>query len=158
MRIGKLFDRHQDRQGAAAAELAVILPVLVTIVLGCVDFGRYAFNHIAVTNAARAGAAYGAMNNYTASTYNTWAAGITQAAQNEISQPVGSSNVGNLAVNITPQHGCQWPQARACHDQLSVHDDCQLAVGRSADLQQSDSLRAGRTAPDPLELAQRRTA
>jgi Flp pilus assembly protein TadG len=82
--------------------LAVLLPVLVTIVLGCVDFGRFAFNYIAVTNAARAGAAYGAMNNYTTSTYSAWTAGITTAAQNEISQQVGSSNVGNLTVNIAP--------------------------------------------------------
>ena len=36
------------RRGAAAAELAILLPVLVTIVLGCVDFGRFVYNYIAV--------------------------------------------------------------------------------------------------------------
>jgi Flp pilus assembly protein TadG len=45
------------RRGAAAAELAMILPLMLILVLGCVDFGRFAYSYIAVTNAARAGAA-----------------------------------------------------------------------------------------------------
>ena len=32
----------------------------MTLLLGAVDFGRFAYNYIAVTNAARAGAAFGA--------------------------------------------------------------------------------------------------
>jgi Flp pilus assembly protein TadG len=47
--------RSADR-GAAAVELALVLPVLLTLVLGIVDFG-FAFNaKIAVTQAAREGA------------------------------------------------------------------------------------------------------
>jgi Flp pilus assembly protein TadG len=42
--------------------MAIILPVFVTIVLGCVDFGRLAYNYIAVSNAARAAAAWAMMN------------------------------------------------------------------------------------------------
>ena len=60
------------RRGVAAVELALILPVLITIVLGCVDFGRFAHTHIAVTNAARVGAAYGAVTPVTPNTQNTW--------------------------------------------------------------------------------------
>ncbi len=37
-------------------EFALILPLLMTIVLGCVDFGRFVYTYIAVHNAARAGA------------------------------------------------------------------------------------------------------
>ena len=44
------------RSGAVAVELALILPLLVLIVLGAVDFGRFANTYIAVTNACRAGA------------------------------------------------------------------------------------------------------
>jgi Flp pilus assembly protein TadG len=90
------------RGGAAATELALLLPVLVLVVLGCVDFGRFAYNYIAVTNAARAGASYGAMNNYTASTQPTWVAGIKQTARDEMSQQVGSGNISNLQVTVTP--------------------------------------------------------
>ncbi len=92
--------RHRPRQlsrGAAATELAVILPVLVTILLGCVDFGRFAYNYIAVTNAARAGAAYAMMNNYTTSTYSTWVSNITAAAQAEMTGQAGY-NSANMTV------------------------------------------------------------
>jgi len=92
--------RHHPRRirrGAAAAELAIILPLLVTIVLGCVDFGRFAYNYIAVTNATRAGAAYAMMNNYTASTYSTWVSNVTAAAQAEMTGQVGY-NPANMTV------------------------------------------------------------
>lgn len=88
------------RRGAAAVELAAILSVLGLIAFGCVDFGRFAYSYIAVTNAARAGAAYGIMNNYSSSTIgdfytpNTWKYGILQAAQAEMPQ----LTAGNLTV------------------------------------------------------------
>ena len=88
------------RRGAAAAELAILLPVLVTIVLGCVDFGRFVYNYIAVVNAARAGAAYGSMNNYTTSTLSTWQAGVVQATKDEMAQQVGTANVSNITVTV----------------------------------------------------------
>src|SRR5947208_11809070 len=72
------------------------------LVLGIVDFGRFAYNYIAVTNAARAGAAYGMMNNYTSSTLTNWTTGITQAAKDELTQQVGSSNLSNVTVTVTP--------------------------------------------------------
>ena len=49
------MSRRSDR-GAAAVELALVLPVLLTLVLGIVDFG-FAFNaKIAITQAAQEGA------------------------------------------------------------------------------------------------------
>jgi hypothetical protein len=57
---------------------------MALIALGCVDFGRFAYNHIALTNAARAAAANAMMNNYTSSTYNTWVSNVTTAAQQEM--------------------------------------------------------------------------
>src|SRR5690242_21582132 len=81
------------RCGAAAVEFALILPLLVTLVLASVDFGQFAYNYIAVTNAARAGASYGIMNNYTNSTKAVRMAGIQQAAWDEIAQQFTSANV-----------------------------------------------------------------
>src|SRR5438477_12753384 len=101
--------RQRCRGGAAAMEFALMAPVLVTMVLGCVDFGRFAYNYIAVTNAARAGAAYGAMNNYTSSTQTTWTSGITQAAKDAMTQQVGSSNISNLTVTVTPSTDSNKP-------------------------------------------------
>jgi Flp pilus assembly protein TadG len=91
------------RRGAAAVELAMIAPVLVTVVLGCVDFGRFAYNYIALTNATRAGAAYAIMNNYSSSTYSTWVSGITTAAKQEMTGQTGytSSNLTVAAPVVT---------------------------------------------------------
>jgi hypothetical protein len=41
------------RDGAAVIELAIVLPLLLTIVFGCIDFGRFAYAYIALSNAAR---------------------------------------------------------------------------------------------------------
>ena len=45
------------RAGAALVETAIILPLLITLFLACVDFGRYAYTYITLTNAVKAGAA-----------------------------------------------------------------------------------------------------
>jgi Flp pilus assembly protein TadG len=42
--------------GNAAVEFALLLPVLVLILLGTIDFGRFAYAAISITNAAQAGA------------------------------------------------------------------------------------------------------
>ena len=89
--------RRRGRRGASAVELAIILPLLVTIVLGCVDFGRFVYNYIAVTNAARAGAAYAMMNNYTSSTQGTWQSAVTTAARQEMTNQMGY-NSSNMTV------------------------------------------------------------
>jgi hypothetical protein len=65
--------------------------------LGCVDFGRFAYNYIALTNTTRAGAAYAMMNNYSASTFNTWSNGVTTAAKQEMNGQTGF-NANNLTV------------------------------------------------------------
>jgi Flp pilus assembly protein TadG len=43
-------------RGAAAVELAIVLPVLFLVIAGIIDFGRFFFFQIQVTNAAREGA------------------------------------------------------------------------------------------------------
>jgi Flp pilus assembly protein TadG len=53
---------RRRRRGAAAVELAIVLPVLVLIMVGCVDFGRFLYYGIVVTNAAEEGATYGSLN------------------------------------------------------------------------------------------------
>jgi Flp pilus assembly protein TadG len=53
---------HRWRRGQGLVEFAIILPILVLIVLGTIDFGRVLFSWIQVMNAAREGAAYAAFN------------------------------------------------------------------------------------------------
>lgn len=92
------------RRGVAAAELAIVLPVLVTIVLSCVDFGFFPYNYIALGNAVRAGAAWAMMNppsSYT-SPPPAWQTSIVTAVSNEMSGQVGFQS-GSLTVGtVTP--------------------------------------------------------
>jgi Flp pilus assembly protein TadG len=104
------------RRGAAAVELAAILPTLMLLVLGCIDFGRFAYTYIAVTNAARAGAGVGIMSDYpaTSASLTDWQKLICTAAANEIwgvnttftavgsSDPNGYTNSQGLYVNAAP--------------------------------------------------------
>jgi Flp pilus assembly protein TadG len=46
--------------GGAALELAVISPLILLLLIGVVDYGRAFFTSVTVTNAARAGAEFGA--------------------------------------------------------------------------------------------------
>jgi Flp pilus assembly protein TadG len=46
--------------GGAALELIVILPLILLLLIGVADYGRAFFTSVAVTNAARAGAEFGA--------------------------------------------------------------------------------------------------
>jgi Flp pilus assembly protein TadG len=93
--------RRRHRRGATAVEFALVLPLMMTLLLGTVDFGRFAYTHIAVTNAARAGAALGSMNPYSSATQSNWQAQVIQATRDEMFQQTGYV-AGNLAVTVTP--------------------------------------------------------
>jgi Flp pilus assembly protein TadG len=97
----RLRRRIEDRRkGASAAEMAVVLPTLMLIVLGCVDFGRAAYYHIAIDNAARAAAGYAIMNSYTSDTAASWESQVQQAARNEMAQQTGYDS-SRLTTEVT---------------------------------------------------------
>ena len=104
--------RLRRRRGASAAEMAILLPIFAAMVLATVDFGRFAYNYIAVTNAARAGAAWVMMNppNNMSSPSSGWQSQNSQTVSAEISlQPQFQS--GSLSVsNVTPtsETGGTW--------------------------------------------------
>jgi Flp pilus assembly protein TadG len=91
---------RKQRRGAAAVELAAVLPILVTVLLGATDFGRFSYSAIAVANAARSGAAYGSMNAFTSSSQAAWQGAVQQAAIDELS---GSSafDTSKLTIVVT---------------------------------------------------------
>lgn len=79
------------RRAAALIELALIMPLLIGLVLICVDFGRFATVHIAVTNAAREGANFGGTHRVTNTTMGAWKAGIFNALREEMTGIPGYS-------------------------------------------------------------------
>jgi len=54
--------RERSERGGALVELALTLPLLVIIIAGTVDFARVFYASVSLTNAARAGAQYGAFS------------------------------------------------------------------------------------------------
>ncbi len=105
----------ERRSGLAAVEFVVVLPLLLTIVLGCVDFGRFAYSYIAVTNAARAGAAYAIMNSYLVADQAAWTARVQQAGRDEMNQQTGyvAANLLVQASSFTDTNGLQRVQITA---------------------------------------------
>lgn len=98
--MAKRYRTTTARRGAAAVELAFVLPPLITLLLGCVDFGRFPHSYMAVINAARAGAGYGATHPYTTATASAWQAAVRQAVLDEM-QNVAGFDATKLSVTTT---------------------------------------------------------
>jgi Flp pilus assembly protein TadG len=61
--MNALFRRHRNPEaGSSIVELAIALPVVVLTLFGTIDLARVFYTSIELTNAARAGAQYGAAN------------------------------------------------------------------------------------------------
>jgi len=85
-----------SESGQSLVELALLTPILLLLVIGTVEMGRYASLSVLVGNAARAGAAYGAQNHIKAAD----AAGIESAAKAD------ASDITGLTVTSTFVCGC----------------------------------------------------
>jgi hypothetical protein len=88
------------RLGAAATELAIIMPVFLLLLLGCVDCGRFVNGSIAINSAVRAGAGVGIMSRYPdpdpmapAGLLN-WQAGVCAAVAGELGMTADFVPVG----------------------------------------------------------------
>jgi Flp pilus assembly protein TadG len=85
----------RSQSGQSLVELALLTPILLLLVIGTVDMGRYAYISIQVGNAARAGAAYGAQSPIKAADTT----GIKSAALND------GENIPGL--NVTSTFVCE---------------------------------------------------
>jgi Flp pilus assembly protein TadG len=82
--------------GQSAVELAMMAPVLLTLLLAVGDYARVFFKSIEVADAARAGALYGAQN-LTKAVDNT---GIKNAAVTD------AADIALTTANVTPSTYC----------------------------------------------------
>ena len=98
------------RRAAAAVELAVILPVLTLLALACLDFGRFAYHHIAVTNAARAGGEHAITNPYGPDGEAAWRSRVELTSRAELSNQTGGDPAHLTAtVAVTAERpGSRW--------------------------------------------------
>lgn len=101
---GMNHGQRGDR-GSALVELALIAPLFILMIIAGTEFGRMAYAAIEVSNAARAGVAYGAQNHATAAETGSIASDnndeIALAAQNE------APNITDLTTTTTESCVCQ---------------------------------------------------
>jgi Flp pilus assembly protein TadG len=82
--------------GQALVELGLILPVLLLLLIGVIEIGRYAYIGILIGNAARAGAAFGAQS----IPQSGDTVGISAAATNDFASN-GQGSTLNVVSNTT---------------------------------------------------------
>ncbi len=70
-------------------ELAIILPLLLLLAGGIIDFSRYAYYYISVSNAAGAGARFASFHPFTPTTQSTWNTLTRQAVINDLQGILG---------------------------------------------------------------------
>lgn len=95
--------KNQSRpKGQALIEMALLLPFLLVLIVGALEFGRLFFTQIVITNAAREGAYYLATHSsdYDSGTGN--APNTTLAAEME----ANNSGVSDITVSVTPNNCC----------------------------------------------------
>lgn len=91
------------RDGAASLEFALLLPLLLTLILGAIDFGRFAHSLIAVTNASRAGAGFASNHPTTNASLANWKAKVREIVLAELSQTLpGTGLVENDVTTTIP--------------------------------------------------------
>ena len=86
--------------GQSLLEVALLTPMLLALLLGSIEMGRYAYISILVGNAARAGAAYGAQNLALSVDTGRHSDGCRNDFQNN------GQNTSNLTVNSSTSCGC----------------------------------------------------
>jgi Flp pilus assembly protein TadG len=95
--------KNQSRpKGQSLIEMALLLPFLLVLILGALEFGRLFFTRIVVTNAAREAAYYLATHpsDYDSGTGN--APNTTIAAEME----ANNSGVSDITVSVTQNNCC----------------------------------------------------
>ena len=102
MRLALLWRATRSADpGQALAEVAVIVPLLVLLLIGLIEVGRYANFSILVRNAARAGVQYGAQN-------------LVTAADNTAMQNAATADAQNIAgLTATATHFCKCSDGSA---------------------------------------------
>jgi Flp pilus assembly protein TadG len=106
IRLRQLLRRGRSQEGTAAVEFAIILPILLLILAGLIDFGWGFYWKHTVTNASRAGARYASLANYPSGTRTPYTDGqiqtlVTTAYGSDLGVSVTGSNTAGATRSVT---------------------------------------------------------
>jgi Flp pilus assembly protein TadG len=96
--------------GQAFIELVVLAPVFFLLLVGLLDFGRYAYDGILLANAASAGARYGSQNAITAADTS----GMQSAALADAQSLTGTSATARTYCQCTDGTSADCNAATVC--------------------------------------------
>ena len=99
-RISQAAGILRPQSGQSLVEVALLTPLLLALLVGGIELGRYAYIAILVGNAARAGAGYGAQS----LVQSVDTTGIQTAADDDFQS--NGQNVSNLKVTSSTSCGC----------------------------------------------------
>lgn len=85
MNITIAIRRHR-RRAIAAAELAIVLPLVLLFLVATVDLARFAALRLTLCRASHLAATYGATRQYTAHDATAWRTNIVQLARDEVAR------------------------------------------------------------------------
>lgn len=92
--------RLTSRKGAAATELAIMLPVLIVLCLAGIDMGRHAQTAMTLANAARVGTEWGSGRRVTSYTYSSWEADVKAIVLEELAN-TPDFNASDATITVT---------------------------------------------------------
>ena len=98
-RASRSVGTHQD--GQSLVEFALLLPLLMMLAFGTVDFGRAMYAYVSVSSAAQAGAEYASRN------LNATQQSIELAVKNESGAFLANAPLGSLSVTKSALTGGQ---------------------------------------------------
>jgi Flp pilus assembly protein TadG len=127
--IGDLLCRVRDDAGAAAVEFALVLPLLLVMTMGIIEFGR-AFNHShVITDAAREGARRAVVRDGAVKTTvvpaviqnRLSAAGLTWSGTPVLTTScAGWAPPSNPPANAVSVYGCGWGAATGTEARVAI--------------------------------------
>lgn len=121
-----------DIRGGSLVEIAFLIPLLVLLAIGGIEFGMIALHKMAANSAARAGVQYGALDLTTAA--NT--AGMEEAARDDLGNAADGTLINARQYCYCPTEGevactatCADGSFTMMYVEVSVHDEYKYILG-----------------------------
>lgn len=99
--------QHDGQGGQATVEMALVLPVLLLIVIGIVEFGRIYSDHLILQNAAREGVRVAAVGGTDGDVWNRVVASAPGLDPNKLTMTVTRDTTAKL-VTVALQYPVTW--------------------------------------------------
>lgn len=116
----RLGTQNTQHRGAAAVEMAIVLPIFFMVVMGIVEFGRAMMVGQLVTNAARHGARQAAIDGATNAT-------VTTSVKEFVASSVGMAAT-DITVEIVVDPGAGNPDPDDIVSAAQAKDICKVTV------------------------------